>query len=367
MRVSEPYTIFPRKLKSGKIVYYEQHRLDNGTRSVPKSTGCTTESSAKRYCNKLYNQGAFETHSSLRFSVFTKDFFAKDKEFYKWKSINNANITDETLLAYDKFLRNQLMPYFANVQISAITRAEIKNWIIWASSKWSAKTVNNAQTVLNAILNQAVDKEIIQFNPTANISFRKIDKKKRVILTIEEVKKTYKSDLWTNEILRTAFLVLAITGMRISEVVALCNEDITDDYINVRHSYSRQFGLGFTKTKECRYVPKPKDFVLKAESGEWIFPAENGLPFNICRMYDNLQRIWKSLGIDSKERGLTTHTMRHFFNSYLLKENVPKSKVKAVMGHKDKDDMTDWYAHWTPDMFPEVYDAQLRLYNKIKE
>lgn len=365
MRVSEPYTIFPRTMKSGKVVYYYQFRLDNGTRSTPKSTGCTTESSAKRYCNKLYNQGTFKLHSSLRFEIFTKDFFSKDKEFYKWKKINNSKITDSTLLAYDKFLRMQLIPYFKDYQLSAITRSEVKNWIIWASSNWSPKTVNNAQTVLNTIMNQAVDKGIIDFNPASNLCFRKVDKKERILMTIDELNKTYYSDKWSNENIRLAFLVASITGMRIGEVIALRNEDISDNYINVRHSYSQYFGLGTTKTKECRYVPKPKELVLHNDNSEWIFEdKKTGKPFNCCRMYDNLMRIWKSIGIDAKERGLTTHTLRHFFNSYLLGQNVPKAKVKAVMGHKDED-MTDWYTHWTPDMFPEVYDKQLELFKEI--
>lgn len=365
MRVAEPYTIFQRTMKSGKIVYYYQFRQENGLRSTPKSTGCTTLASAKRFCNKLYNQGDFKKHSSLRFEIFTKDFFSKNSEFYKWKQINNSQITDETLLAYNKFLRNQLLPYFSDIQITAINRSQVKQWIIWASEKWSAKTVNNAQTVLNTILNQAVDKEIIEYNPASNLSFRKINKIERDILTVDEISKMYKSDKWSNEIIRTAFLVASITGMRISEVVALQNADITDKYINVQHSYSRQFGLGSTKTKNCRYIPKPIELVLYNENSEWIFPSENGLPFNICRMYDNLHRIWKDLGIDYETRKLTTHTLRDFFNTYLRSNNVPDAKVKAILGHKDKD-MTDWYTYWKPEMFPEVYDVQLKLFNAIR-
>jgi len=41
MRVTEPYIIFPRELKSGKIVYYYHFRDENGRRSAAKSTGCT--------------------------------------------------------------------------------------------------------------------------------------------------------------------------------------------------------------------------------------------------------------------------------------------------------------------------------------
>ena len=78
MRVTEPYTLFPRKLKSGMIVYYYQYRLQNGNRSNPKSTGCTTLSSAKRFCNKLYNSGEFEKTSSTKFEIFSLNFFEKE-------------------------------------------------------------------------------------------------------------------------------------------------------------------------------------------------------------------------------------------------------------------------------------------------
>ena len=65
MRVTEPYTIFPRTLSSGKIVYYYQFRNQEGKRSSAKSTGCTTLSAARRYCQKLYNDGEFKINSHI--------------------------------------------------------------------------------------------------------------------------------------------------------------------------------------------------------------------------------------------------------------------------------------------------------------
>ena len=177
MRVTEPYTIFPRKLKSGKIVYYYQFRDEQGFRSGAKSTGCTTLSSAKRYCNKLYNSGELTKLTSYTFCIYVKDFFSKEKDWYKWKVVNNSKITDETIMSYNKFLRNQLIPFFETKKLEDISRSEIKNWIIWASEKWSAKTVNNAQSVLNIVLNQAVEQNIIKFNPALGLSFRKTEKK----------------------------------------------------------------------------------------------------------------------------------------------------------------------------------------------
>lgn len=365
MKISEPYTIFPRKLKSGKTVYYYQFRMDNGLRSSAKSTGCTTLASAKKFCNKLYNDGAFKQYSSTRFDVFVKDFFSKENEFYKWKIVNNYNITDETLLAYNKFLRNQLLPYFSQIQLRDITRSTVKDWIIWASNNWSAKTVNNAQTVLNIILKQAVDKGVIDYNPAQGLSFRKVDKKQRNLLTISEIKLIYNSKLWIREQDRIAFLLDVITGLRIGELIALQKSDVKDGFLDIHHSYSNIFGLGETKTKKNRYVPFPKGFVLP-NNEVFLFIGDNGLPTNIRTFHYHLSRIMDSVGINRKERGLTTHTLRNFYISYLRSENVPDAKIKAVVGHQDKD-MTDWYTYWKPEMFPEVYEAQEKLYKQIIE
>jgi len=363
MRVTEPYIIFPRELKSGKVVYYYHFRDDDGRRSAAKSTGCTTLSAAKRFCQKLYNSGELTRITSYSFSVFTENFFSKESEWYKWKLVNNSKITDETIMSYNKFLNNQLIPYFEYKKLEDLTRSEIKKWIIWASGKWSAKTVNNAQSVLNIILNQAVEKNIIKFNPALGLSFRKTEKKNRILLTVDEIKSIYFSPKWHNEVLRKAFLLDCITGMRISEIAGLRPCDIHENYIDVSHSYSRKFGLGDTKTKIKRFVPIPKNIDLSCTT-EWIFQAENGKPFNICRMHDNLILICNSLGINVKARGITTHTLRNFFISYLQSQNIPEPKIRAVVGHKDST-MTGLYTYWTPEMFPEVYDAQLKLYRQI--
>ena len=364
MRVTEPYTIFSRKLPSGKVVYYYQFRDENGLRSNAKSTGQTTLAGARRVCQKLYNEGKFKKYSSTCFSNFTKDFFTKDGDFYKWKKVNNEKLTDETLLAYNKFLRNQLLPYFADVQIDSITKSTVKQWIIWASEKWSAKTVNNAQTVLNIILKQAVDRNLIAFNPAQGLAFRKITRKTRELLSVKELRLIYHSDLWYRESDRNLFLLQAITGLRIGEAIAIQKADIKKNYLDIKHSYSNQFGLGDTKTKVCRCVPVPVDFPFPKKDG-FIFCDDNGEPTNIRTFHYHFTKVMESLKIDVKERGLTTHTLRNFYISYLRSENVTDAKIKAVVGHKTND-VTDWYTFWKADMFPEVYSAQLKLYEEIR-
>lgn len=370
MRVSEPYTIFPRKFPSGKIVYYYQYRMDNGQRSTPKSTGCSTEASAKRFCNKLYNQGEFEKTSLVRFDNYTNGFFNTDSRYYKWKIANKEHLSLETLLAYDKFLRNQLLPFFADYKLCAIKRANVKDWVIWANDRWSPKTVNSAQTVLNLIFKQAIDEEVIENNPCYNLSFRDIQKKPRELLSLEEVQKIYHSEKWWYDN-QKLFLLDIITGMRISEVVALRNEDVKENYIQVGKTYSRTFGMEeHTKTYISRYVPIPSELAQELHvDREFLFVnhkgKKKGQPMDINSFYTNLLMIYESLGIDYKKRNLAVHTNRDFYNTYLRSENITDAKIRAVIGHKDKD-MTDLYTYWKPEMFKEVYEAQDKLYHLIK-
>lgn len=367
MRTSEPYTIFPKKLKSGKTVYYYQFRDENNKRSSPKSTGCQTLSQAKKYCNTLYNNGEFKKKSSNSFAVYTKDFFSKDSQFYQWKIASRMNITDSTLLNYTQVLKYRLLPFFENIQIEKITRSLVKQWVIWASKQWSIKSVNNAQSVLNLILKQAVDDELLNFNPATGLSFRRVEKKQRILLTLDEIIKIYHSNLWKHEISKNVFLLSTITGMRVGEIIALKQENIFDTYIDVKHSYNKAtHQLGETKTHEKRLVPIPQDLTfLKTETGNiWIFEGNYQRPFNDSLIIKDLHYICERMGINWKARGITIHSMRNFFISYMQMQNISQPKIRAVVGHKDST-MTGLYTYWTPDMFPEIYEHQLELYNKI--
>ena len=152
MHIAEPYTIFQRTLKSGKKIYYYQFRDEQGRRSNPKSCGTDKKAEAKRICQYLYNHDGFSTSSNVLFKTFSNNFFSKDNDFYKWKTVNLQTITDTTLTSYVKLLNFQILPYFKDIQLNQINTDLIKQWIIWASEKWSAKTTNNAQSVLNIIL-----------------------------------------------------------------------------------------------------------------------------------------------------------------------------------------------------------------------
>lgn len=369
MRVTEPYIIFPRVLKSGKIVYYYQFRYENGKRSPAYSCGTTNLAQAKRICQKLYNEGKFKINNELTFKSFATGFFDTNSEFLEWKKINKNNLSPSTIQSYKQLLNNHLMPYFCNMKLNKITTDTIKLWIIDTQKTLSAKTSNNAQSVLNIILKSAKEKKIISENPCADLSFRKVSKKNRELLNTNELHKIYLSDEWKWDSAKNAFLVCAITGMRIGEVTGLQTTEVEADRLNVRHSLHPTFGLGQTKTRVCRYVPIPPILKLKDKCGsKWAFQNPySEVPIRAGFIYDKLIKICETLGIDTKARGITVHSLRNSFISYMRGSSFGETidlKIKAVVGHADET-MTDWYTYWTPKMFPEIYEIQEQLYHQI--
>lgn len=365
MRITEPYTILLRTLPvSKKKVYYYQFRMENGNRSPLYSTGTDKLASARRICNELYRSGKLKKSNSLLFSSYAQNFFEQDSEYLKWKIANGTPIAPETLRAYRRLLNILIMPYFSEFKIQDITVDIVKKWIVWASEKWAAKTINNAQSVLNMIFNSAIEKNILVRNPCALISFRKTHKKHRLLLTSEELRMIYNYE-WATETVKKAFLLACITGMRIGEIVGLQKEDIHENYLDVSHSLGRS-GLGSTKTNQCRNVPVPSDFEFPATNSQWVFESRyNGVPIQSHAIYNSFMRLLDKIGIDKKERGITIHSLRNFFISYMQKENVPEPKIRAVVGHAEET-MTDLYTYWKPDMFPEVYEKQKKLYDFIR-
>ena len=369
MKITEPYTIFLRTLPSGKQIYYYQFRDENNNRSPAYSTGTDKLSVAKRFCQKLYNEGKFKKTETLLFKNFAKDFFEDNSSYRQWKITSGSDLAPSTLASYKKLLNFQILPYFGDMQITKITIANVKEWIVWLNKSWSAKTSNNAQSVFNIIMKSAKEREIIKAVPSSDLSFRKIKKKERVLLTVSELNEIYHSSLWNWECARRAFLTCALTGMRIGEVTGLQTFEVADDRLNVEHTLHPSFGLGPTKTRVCRFVPIPPIMKLKEQCGKvWAFEKPTVQePCSGAYIYKRLMNICEYLGIDHKARGITIHSLRNMFISYMRGSSFGETidlKIKAVVGHADST-QTDWYTYWTPEMFPEIYEVQEKLYKEI--
>ena len=157
-----------------------------------------------------------------------------------------ATCKASTLSDYKDILKNHVLPVFKNHEINRITKGQIKDLLLTKLNKgYAVSTVTHIKNVISGIFNKAVDDEIIPGNPVHSLgkNFLKVKDKREHIdpLSAKELKKLldigqahYPDDY-------PLFLLLARTGMRIGEALALQWGDIdfTGRFITVKQGLSR--------------------------------------------------------------------------------------------------------------------------------
>lgn len=366
MRITEPYTIFKRTLSSGRTVYYYQFRDDYGRRSSAYSTGTDNLAQAKRIVRKLYNEGMFKTSSNMTFGAFAKDFFSEGGKYSYLLELKGRKVTKSTMFIYKRALDKLLLPYFEKISINKISTITVREFKKWALEDNAANSVNNAILCLTIILRYAQEKQIIQTLP--KMESVKIQKKERSLLTEDELTEFFKLAFTTqNKKASLALLLGACTGMRVGEIMGLKPDCVYENYIDINKSFHPMFGLGDTKTKQNRYVPIPRELSVRLKEiadEEWVF-CKDDKPLNKGIIAYCFDKCLEKMDIKKQERGLTVHSLRAFFISYLQSKNISEPKIRAVVGHSDQT-MTSVYTYWKPDMFPEINEVQESLYEKIK-
>jgi len=388
MRVKEAFSLFPRKLKSGKVVFYYQCYDESGNRSSGLSTGQTTKTAARAYCMRLYREGnLFPVKQYIpTFEEYAHNWWDWDACEYLKNQKGRKDITKAYADNCKAMVRNQILPFFGKTALDKISSEDINKWLLGFKDRTFAddngkeikKSYKNtyANTVFGTfwlMLNEAVNRKIIKANPAAPVKKLKNDRKPIEIITPAEVRLLFPQDwkkIWDND--RISYLgnkLAACTGMRAGEILGLRGEYVYDEYIHVCAQYD-EYGYRPTKTKEKRNIPiapvvldEIRQLALENNNG-YVFSLDGGAtPVTRKLLYNKFHRALNKIGVSQKEvkrRGLSMHSWRHFFNTTLQMANVALSKVQSVTGHKS-DRMTEWYTHFDAKEFAEVRGVQESL------
>ena len=390
MRFKEPYSLFKKTLQSGKKVYYVSFYDANGKRRQ-LSTGQRRKSFAEQIAVKLYFEGKFfpnipgQLYSGQNsipqqniviaaqtaippayptFSEYTVDWFDYDKcDYIREKLVHGFHYTPNHAYRMKEYLNIRVIPFFGKIRINEINELIVEKFIekLKLEEHLSNSTINNSIKILKVILGYAFRKNDIPMDVAKKIKYLKNDSCTRGIFTNEEAEELFSlsrlSELWKGNV--TYFLMNYLsghTGMRFGEVQALHISSVFEDHILVRHSWDEKFGLKDTKNHKERTVPISKDLFQMLQNlaknhteGEYVFSFKNG-KIPACRqdMYRLLKHALNGIGISEaeiKERHLSFHSWRHFYNSKLINSGIPKSIVQSIIGHVNDNAMTEHYTH----------------------
>jgi len=169
-----------------------------------------------------------------------------------------------------------------------------------------------------------------------------------------------------DEVFAAIVHVLANTGMRIGECLALHWSDIGLDSseIHVRASVAELTGLGVsrgkTKTGKSRRVPIPSDLVgrlraLRAYAQlPWVFSNDRGEPLRASKVLSRrLHPVLDELGLDR----CGFHRFRHTYASIQVNAGLDIITLSKLVGHAKPSITLDVYGHLIPGREKESVGA----------
>jgi hypothetical protein len=188
------FTLFIRTYPNGtKTVFY--HAYDENNRRVgPWTTKCRNLTAARNYCNRLLKSGELvpDKKAAATFAEFAEGFWDKNSGYAR-RQESRADITGNYLGNCRQNLKNQILPFFGNMPLGAIAEEDVNKWLIAFRDRgrklrngkfkhYKNSYANNALSVINIMMTEAVRRKLVASNPCENVRKLKNDSRTVEIL-----------------------------------------------------------------------------------------------------------------------------------------------------------------------------------------
>lgn len=203
----------------------------------------------------------------------------------------------------------------------------------------SASTISRALASIRAFCQYLVKKGDLQSNPAITIALPKIEKKVPKILSEQEIIILLNQPSTTDlkGIRDKAMLeLLYATGIRVSELITLCLEDINlnQGYIICRDDHKeRTIPIGKPAVVALKkYISEVRHAMIRDVREKHMFVNCSGAPLTRQGFWKILKTYARDAHIDE---GITPHMLRHSFAAHLIQHGANLKSVQQMLGHSD--------------------------------
>lgn len=371
-----------RNDKTGKYEYRTYITNEFGKRVQKEKTGFASEREAKKaeeqlqFENKLYLM-KLENEKKQRQTGKVMSFKEVYEEYIKYKKLT---LKPDSLRALKSRIECHIMNYFNKFDnIADILPMDIVNWQIEIDKKgFKLKYKNALYGALSTMLNFAKNiLKVIKDNPASEVGRFKSRGEISTSMqfwTYEEYQKFIKEV--DKPVFKMLFETLYFTGMRLGECLALNWTDLSNSYISINKTISKEKVNGeriITTPKTLSSIRKVKlskelndDLLLyKKECSKIINFTEKTFIFgcHIPLSPTTIDRYMKKYCDRAGIKKIRIHDLRHSHASLLLSNGVPITAVQNRLGHSDPSITLKHYAHLMPndeDKAINVIDSLIR-------
>jgi integrase len=309
-------------------------------------------------------EGEFHAGSNVTFAEYAAEWIDR----YQGKG---RGFRESTREEYRRSLERYALPFFGRLpksrqKLSAVTPRDVSNFIAWMidaeeqGRELSDSTVRNAFNPVRACFSTAVRENLIRSNPTRDVALPHRPK-------VDENDGDHEVRVFTGDELltalrvvhpkhRTLFRLLAETGLRISEALALQWKHVQVDgaapEVRVRRAYVRGRFNPPKSRHGRRDIPLSlalaDELRIRRSSAEWcedddlVFPSEAGAPIDVHNLR---RRFLRPAVAEAGAEWAGFHTFRHTCASMLFGRGRNPKQVQKWLGHHSAAFTMDRYVH----------------------
>ncbi|WP_371220045.1 tyrosine-type recombinase/integrase [Orientia tsutsugamushi] len=267
--------------------------------------------------------------------------------------INHRKLKDSSKILY-KGIMNKYLKNLHYIHVSSIRKEDIYK-IFNNANKGGKYSANKTLKLIKAILNIAVELELIEKNPANGIKIHKMQARDRYI-TLEEMPRFLAAvEEDKNPYLKYFVYISLYTAARRNNVLSMRWE-------NIRLEEGVWY-IPETKNGESQTVPlinllieKLKQYPYSSES-ELVFPRQRVNSGHLKSINVAWKRVCKRAGL----KNLRIHDLRRTVGSWMAKFGISMAIISKLLNHNDPQS-TKFYIHLNTNV---VRDAIQKFANEI--
>jgi len=280
---------------------------------------------------------------------------------------------EATLAEYDSYLRNHILPAFADRPLEAIDRIEIKAFVKQLKAKLAPSSVRVIATLLGLLLREAVRDRRILVDVSEMMRINTAPDEDHPVATVGQVRRIAARMPRPAE--RIMVVTAAFTGLRWGELAGLDRGNVdldagiltVDKHLGSLHEVNGRRWLGPPKTSaSARVVPLPPflvellDVLLRSHRRPIVFCAQQGgwtwrTVFAAHRWRPACDGI-PHRGLPPVLAGMHFHDLRHTHRSWLEEDKIQEVAIMRRLGHK-LPGAPGFYRHLTEPMVRPMLKA----------
>lgn len=342
-----------RAKDEGSIFFREDKKLWVGQITLPEGKKTT------KYCKtqKEAKDWVFSQRTAYKNGVLVATNKVTVGEYLdRWMlEVVKYQVRESTFDTQTYIIEKHIKPALGEILLIKLTPSHLQNLLSKKiEDDYSRRTVKYIQTITKQMLDQAKKWGLVGVNIAELVTCPKAEKKPFESLSQNQVNGFLLA--LKDDPLYPLYVTILSTGLRRGEALGLKweNVDLVEGVVSVKGIITSLKGKtvwGEPKTASSRRVIGLPEFakmvlidhkIKQTVESEFVFCTSKGTPYSPRNI---LRHFKKMAGIAGLPPETTIHSLRHFFTSYALSQNVPVGDVQAILGHTDAKFTLSVYNH----------------------